>query len=179
MRYTTIIDISQLDIYRNQNARLVYLHLCLIAGYNDSDRDLVDISIRRLAAAVGISVSATRHALSVLERAGLLAHRDGLIVVRKWISNGPITPRAKSIKEERKAEAQRIDEQAAAIRQRAREEQERQQAAIHAQGKTSFMIYYEDMMNKYAAGDISVKAALDRHRATYEAHKKSMETKNN
>ena len=74
MRYTTIIDISEIQpIYRNVNARLVYLHLVLKSGYHDNDRDLVSISLRRIAAEVGLTLSATRHAISQLEKAQLLS----------------------------------------------------------------------------------------------------------
>lgn len=77
MRYTTVIDISEFPaLYRNHNARLVYLHLSLKSGYHDDDRDLIDISIRSLAAAVGLTVSATRHSLRVLEQAEMIT-RDG------------------------------------------------------------------------------------------------------
>ena len=69
MRYTTVIDISDYrHIYKSANCRLVYLHLVLKAGYHDDDRDIVDVSIRNLAMRVGISVSATRHALRMLEK---------------------------------------------------------------------------------------------------------------
>lgn len=60
MRYTTIVDISEYaSLYRNHNARLVYLHLALRSGYHDNDRDLIDVSVRRLADAVA-SLSARR-----------------------------------------------------------------------------------------------------------------------
>lgn len=77
MRYTTVIDISEFPaLYRNHNARLVYLHLALKSGYHDDDRDLIDISIRSLAATVGLTVSATRHSLRILEQSEMIA-RDG------------------------------------------------------------------------------------------------------
>ena len=78
MRYTTIIDISQMgEIYRNQNVRLIYLHLALRSGYHDDDRDLTDISLRRLSMEAGLTVSATRHAIRILTKAGLLK-RQGI-----------------------------------------------------------------------------------------------------
>lgn len=94
MRYTTIIDITEVPgIYRNKNARLVYLHLVLRSGYHDSDRDLIDISIRTLAIAVGLSVSATRHALACLERDKLIS-RDGTSWrILKWVVAELPTPR--------------------------------------------------------------------------------------
>ena len=61
MRYTTVIDISEMpEVYKNSTARLIYLHMSLKAGYHDADRDLVKLSIRRLSSDVGVTVSATR-----------------------------------------------------------------------------------------------------------------------
>lgn len=95
MRYTTIIDIREnRAIYRNQNARLIYLHLVLASGYHDTDRDIVDISLRALAEQTGITLSATRHALTQLESAGLLERTsDRKYHVKKWILDEPPTPR--------------------------------------------------------------------------------------
>lgn len=96
MRYTTIVDISQMqDIYRNTNLRLVYLHLCLRSGYHDDDRDKIRISIRKLAEEAGLTVSATRHALRRLQADHLL-QRDGEVwMVKKYIIDNPPTPRPK------------------------------------------------------------------------------------
>lgn len=95
MRYTTIIDIRENHaVYRNQNARLVYLHLVLASGYHDTDRDIADISLRALAEQTGITLSATRHALTQLERAGLLERTsDRKYHVKKWILDEPPSPR--------------------------------------------------------------------------------------
>lgn len=96
MRYTTVIDISEnRPLYANHNVRLVYLHLALKAGYHDEDRDQLKISIRALAADVGVSVSATRHALAQLMGAGLLERRQDKWLVKKWILDTPPTPRPK------------------------------------------------------------------------------------
>lgn len=96
MRYTTLIDISEIpEVYRNQNARLVYLHLALKAGYHDEDRDVLQTSIRMTAWKVGLTVSATRHALAVLERAGLLKRTVSGWTVTKWIQATDPTPRPK------------------------------------------------------------------------------------
>lgn len=85
MRYTTVIDISEFpSLYRNHNARLVYLHLALKSGYHDDDRDLIDISIRSLAATVGLTVSATRHSLRVLEQSEMIAREGQRWRVRKF-----------------------------------------------------------------------------------------------
>lgn len=109
MRYTTVIDISELpEIYRNMTARLIYMHMSLKAGYHDSDRDLVTLSIRRVAAEVGVTVSATRHALHLLERAGLLTREGQLWRVRKWVEEQTITTRAKT-KREMQEQIQRLE----------------------------------------------------------------------
>lgn len=93
MRYTTLIDITPWKHYRSSNCRLVYLHLVLIAGYHDNDRDEFRCSIRKLAADIGITVSATRYALSVLEKDQLIKRYRGSWYVRKWIPNQAISKR--------------------------------------------------------------------------------------
>lgn len=96
MRYTTVIDISEMpDIYRNKNAVLLYIHMCLKCGYHDEDRDVLEISIRNLAIRSGLSVSATRHALAKLEASKLIARQDGRWYVRKWVPTAAISPRPK------------------------------------------------------------------------------------
>lgn len=111
MRYTTVIDISELpDIYRNMAARLIYVHLSLKAGYHDSDRDLVTLSIRRVAAEVGVTVSATRHALHLLERSGLLTREGQVWRIKKWVEEQTITTRAKT-KREMMDQIQRLERQ--------------------------------------------------------------------
>lgn len=94
MRYTTVIDISEFpQTYRNHNARLLYLHMALKAGYHDTDRDILDASIRRLAADVGLTVSATRHALGTLQKDGLASRQGDRWRVLKWVVIDPPTPR--------------------------------------------------------------------------------------
>lgn len=111
MRYTTVIDISELpEIYKNPTARLIYIHMSLKAGYHDSDRDLVTLSIRRVAAEVGVTVSATRHALHLLERSGLLTREGQVWRVRKWVEEQTITTRAKT-KREMMDQIQRLERQ--------------------------------------------------------------------
>lgn len=175
MRYTTVIDISQVpSVYKNPNARLVYLHLCLKAGYHDDDRDLVDISLRSLAMGVGITLSATRHAIAQLERAQLLTRQGTIWVVRKWIMEADITPRART-----KREQQAIER--AAERQRENEQRERESAIqaqmrndFRARGKTSFMVWYESLLEKAKAGDEEAVRAVEKHRTTYENHLKQL-----
>ena len=87
MRYTTVIDITDYSqIYRNIHARLVYIHMALKAGYHDDDRDVCRLSIRNLAADVGITVSATRNALLQLEKSGLISKSSDCWIVKKWVA---------------------------------------------------------------------------------------------
>lgn len=106
MRYTTIIDITeQPEIYRNPAARLLYLHLVLKSGYHDDDRDTIGTSIRRISADSGISVSAARHALRLLETAGLVSRKGPRWQVVKWVMTKEITARPKQGARARAAEA--------------------------------------------------------------------------
>ncbi len=94
MRYTTVIDISEFrEVYKNMNARLLYLHMALKCGYHDDDRDMIITSIRRLAMDTGLTVSAVRHALGVLERQQLLTKTAQGYRVKKWVSTETPTPR--------------------------------------------------------------------------------------
>lgn len=105
MRYTTIIDIRELPaIYRNVNARLVYLHMVLASGYHDNDRDQMEISIRRLSYETNLTISAVRHALGCLERAGLISRTGITWTVKKFVLETSITPRVRSEKKRREAE---------------------------------------------------------------------------
>lgn len=105
MRYTTIIDIREFpQIYRNDHVKLVYLHLVLISGYHDEDRDQTPISIRQICYDTGLSLSAVRHSLKVLISAGLLS-RSGIIwTVKKFVLEKSISPRIKSEKKRTAAE---------------------------------------------------------------------------
>lgn len=116
MRYTTVIDISEIPaVYKNQAARLLYIHMALKSGYHDDDRDLLDCSIRALALQSGLSVSAVRHALGVLQTAGLLSRNGRTWRVKKWIVNEIPTPRkqqaaVKPITEEQKKIQKNIED---------------------------------------------------------------------
>lgn len=94
MRYTTIIDISDMpEVYRNRTARLLYIHLALAAGYHDEDRDLVKQSLRVMALRAGLTLSAVRHALALLQRAGLVSKDGDVWRVKKWFVDTPPSPR--------------------------------------------------------------------------------------
>lgn len=175
MRYTTIIDITEFRrLYQSPSVRLVYLHLALRAGYHDDDRDLADVSVRQLAVQTGVTVSAARHALHVLEQSGLIRRQGRLWLVTKWVMSGEITPRARTKKQatlQEQAAARRRDEQRT---EAARRENQEKNEQIYAQGKTPFMLYYEGLLTKAAAGDIEAKELVERHRKTYEQHKANM-----
>lgn len=94
MRYTTVIDISDMpEVYRNQAARLLYIHMALCAGYHDDDRDLVRQSLRVMGVRAGLTLSAVRHALGLLQRAGLVSREGEAWRVKKWFVDTPPTPR--------------------------------------------------------------------------------------
>lgn len=95
MRYTTAIDIREfVDVYTNKNAVLLYFHLCLRAGYHQDDRDIVRISLRKLAEEVGITLSACRFALSLLVKYGLVSSPSaGEYRVLKFVSSVAIPKR--------------------------------------------------------------------------------------
>lgn len=94
MRYTTVIDISDMpEVYRNQAARLLYIHMALAAGYHDEDRDQIRQSLRVMAARAGLTLSAVRHALGLLQRAGLVSKDGDAWKVKKWFVDTPPTPR--------------------------------------------------------------------------------------
>lgn len=170
MRYTTVIDISDYrQVYKSANCRLVYLHLALKAGYHDDDRDIVDVSIRNLAMRVGISVSAARHALAMLEKSGLLTRSGGVMIVKKWCEQKPVskrqstqqpTDRQAAMAEERRRIQERQEE-----KQR-RDEQERREFA--SRGKSSFMVYYEAQIEKARQGDPDAAEIVKKRRAMYE-----------
>ena len=180
MRYTTIIDISEtVQIYRSTNIRLLYLHLCLKAGYHDTDRDIVDLSIRQLAKQTQLSLSATRHALRILERAGLIIKQGNAIQVRKYIMSEEISSRPKT-----KRQQQLID---AAVARKREQEQRDLQAAVErkereelaTQGKSAYILYCEGLLARMKLGDQEAAQAYKRHEAAYKAATNEMNKKKN
>ena len=126
MRYTTIIDIREFPLYKNQACRTLYLHMVLAAGYHESDMDQVAISIRGLATQTGLTISATRHALAVLVKAGLVRRQAGQLHVAKYILQEGIPKRARSKKD------QQLQQQA---RERENQEQEKRRREIEEQNQ--------------------------------------------
>lgn len=175
MRYTTIIDISEIPpVYRNINARLVYLHLVLKSGYHDHDRDLVKMSMRRIAAETGLSLSAIRHAVSQLERAQLLSRQGEIWIVKKWIIEQKISTRARTARQQRAIEIEaerRIENEK---REREAEIEKQRREALWAQGKTPYMLYVERLQKEAAAGNLEAAEALKRHQKAYDKAVKEM-----
>lgn len=97
MRYTTIIDIRENPrVYRNINARILYLHLVLTSGYHDEDRDICKLSLRGMAIQAGLTLSATRHALKILQEEGLACHEGEQWRITKFVLDKKPTPRRQS-----------------------------------------------------------------------------------
>lgn len=178
MRYTTVIDIREIpEVYRNPNIRLLYLHLCLLAGYHDNDRDLVRISIRNLAASSGLTVSATRHAVAILVKWKLLRVKGSVYRVRKYIEEGTITPRAKTRKAAMVAAVAKIEAADAATREQCEEQSKQAIESIYEAGKTPFMVWYEKKMEDAASGDTDAQRIVKEKRAQYESHMNNIKTK--
>lgn len=176
MRYTTIIDITaSRTLYRNHNVRLVYLHLCLVAGYHDQDRDWSDKSIRQLAGETGITVAAVRHALKQLESSKLIAKRGTKIWVRKWVPEQKITARERKAADEKlkKAATQRQLEELQRDSKEAAEKRERER--LLRQGKDEYMVYYEKQMDAALQGDEEARRTVERQKKQYELHKQIVE----
>lgn len=180
MRYTTIIDVTEVpSVYRNHNARLVYLHLVLKSGWHNDDRDLIEVSLRALSANVGLTLSATRHALGQLERSGLVRRQGTTWAVKKWIIDEPVTPRAKTRQQQRQldamAERKREDER----RDRERELETLERQRNFEAGKSSFMLWYESLVKKAQAGDEDARKSVERNRAAYEKQCEQMKSNKN
>lgn len=169
MRYTTIIDIREFpQIYRNNHVKLVYLHLVLISGYHDEDRDQTPISIRQICYDTGLSLSAVRHSLKVLITAGLLSRSGINWTVKKFVLDKPISPRIRSEKKRSAAEnleRERIikEEQS----QREKEEKRKYQEEIKA-GKNPLKEMVKDLMNRAENGDQEAAENLKRYKSIVE-----------
>ena len=175
MRYTTVIDISEMpSVYRNVNVRLLYFHMVLKSGWHDIDRDLLPTSIRRLAADVGLSISAVRHALHVLETAGLIQRNGEVYHVKKWILEQTVTPRPKNQRQQKQLDLAAERRQQEEARQRELEIERIRREQNFNSGKTDFMIYYEEQLAKAQAGDMEASRVVKRNAAVYESHKAKM-----
>lgn len=139
MRYTTIIDVSTVaDFYRNKNAVLLYLHFVLKSDYTDARRDWYKASIRQLSFETGMSLSATRHSIALLQKYGLLSQqKEGWWKVLKFVEEKVITSRR--TKKKQSEDVQRGIERI--------EENERQQRQLEEQAKAA-VSYEEYLKNK-------------------------------
>lgn len=179
MRYTTIIDVSEDPaLYRNHNAVLVYLHLVLKAGYHDDDRDRVELSIRRLAHGAGVTVSAVRHALSILQSAGLVRKEGDAWFVTKYVMAQEIHKRART-KREQEEQILRLERANQALqddmaRQRQQDVQQQLEDAARAQGKTPYMLMYEQWEESARNGSQTAEWRVRTGRARYEEDAKKM-----
>lgn len=169
MRYTTVIDISQSEIYKNVNARLVYLHLCLKAGYHDEDRDLVVVSIRNLAIQVGLSLSATRFAVGQLEKLHLLTHNGSVWRVKKWVDDQIITTRKKAAQQAKNEAAGHAAAEARREQAEKLEEESARLDKIKNSDKSPFEQYYEAMIIQAQQGDIHAAEVVEKRKAMYES----------
>lgn len=178
MRYTTVIDISEIPaVYRCESARILYFHLALKAGYHDTDRDLVAFSLRQLADGSGLTISAVRHALHVLENQHLVKRSGTILQVRKWIAQEPISPRSMTKRQER---AVALAEQERRERERRAAEDEAERRAreeLWRDDKTPFMRYYEAQLAKAEAGDEEARATVEKNREMYEDHRRAVARK--
>ena len=169
MRYTTIIDIREFpQIYRNDHAKIVYLHLALISGYHDEDRDQTPISIRQICYDTGLSLSAVRHSLKVLISAGLLTRSGITWTVKKFVLDKPISPRIRSEKKRSAAEnleRERIikEEQ----NKREIEEKRKYQEEIKA-GKNPLKEMVKELMKRAQNGDVEAAENMKRYKVIVE-----------
>lgn len=175
MRYTTVIDVSEIaEIYRNPTAVRVYIHMTLKCGYHDADRDIYTGSIRRLMADLGLSLSATRHAIKVLQAHHLVRLQGGVYIITKYIPSETIMPRAKTAKRvaQQAETARRIEAQQAI--ETAHDDNRRQLEAIWAQGKSSWMVFYENRLKLAQAGDQEAARWCERNRTRYDQEARDM-----
>lgn len=165
MRYTTIVDISEFPtIYRNVNARLVYLHLVLKSGYHDNDRDLVELSLRRIAAEVGLTLSATRHAIGQLEKAQLLTRQGPVWFVKKFVLDKSITPRVRSEKKLKEAEIKERERIIKEEQEQREKEEIRKVKEMKKAGKNPLFEMVKELMKKAANGDAEAAESLTRYK---------------
>lgn len=178
MRYTTIIDIREIpEVWKNQNVRLLYLQLVLMAGYHDNDRDIVRVSLRNLATSTGLTLSATRHAIAVLIKWRLLQHKKSYFKVVKFIEGETITPRGKTAKEAKQKAIKKQEETRAQAIEQAAQDAHNIVDQIYESGKTPFMVYFEKREAEAAAGDRDAARYVEENRATYLAHQSNIKNK--
>lgn len=155
-------------IYRNNNAKLVYLHLVLVSGYHDEDRDQTTISIRQIAYDTGLTFSAVRHSLQVLQSFGLLSRSGITWTIKKFVLEKQISPRIKS--EKKRLAAENLERERiirAEQNQREKEEKRRYQAEVNA-GKNPLKEMVKDLMKRAENGDQEAAENLTRYKSVVE-----------
>lgn len=168
MRYTTIIDISSLPIYKNKNAVLIYLHLCLRANYSDEERDKCNISIRQLALQTDTTISAVRNALKQLLKYKLIRYVNGDMYVVKFLVNPTYTPRLKTQKQIKENEVKKLENDMKIEKERKAEndklnEEKKLQAALK-RGTTPLLDYINSVVKpKAEEGDKDYIRAWNRY----------------
>lgn len=166
MRYTTIIDIREFPrIYRNDNAKLVYLHLVLISGYHNEDRDQTNVSIRQIAYDTGLTISAVRHALNVLQTAGLLSRSGITWSVKKFVLEKTITPRIKSEKKRQAVENLERERMIQAEKEAREKEEKRRVIEAKKAGKNPLFEMVKELMVKAENGDREAAESLARYKS--------------
>lgn len=163
MRYTTIIDVTEVpDIWRNPNAVRLYFFMAMKCGYHDNDRDVLKISIRNLAFMAGLTLSACRHALKVLQGHGLISQSNDAWVVKKFLLDQTITPRSSNKK--RQAEINREQEQQ--LLDKKLDEERRARNGELQQDPAAFIEQYEYYMKEPT--NVVRKAFLTRWKDKYQ-----------
>lgn len=147
MRYTTIVDIRELPLYRNPSVRQLYLHLVLLSGYHDSDLDRVSVSVRGLASQTGLTISAVRHALDVMAKAGLVRREGGALMVTKYVLKDGIPKRARTKKEQQEQQLSREREQQE-VESKRREIQEQNEVIMTQFTLDDLIEWSEDLKTK-------------------------------
>lgn len=137
-------------MWRSHNVTLVYLYLTLKCGYHDDDRDKICVSTRGLAMYLGMTHAAVRHALSVLESAGLIKRQASEIIVTKFVQEKPISARQKKA-----VSVGTISE-----------------SPQTSQKVNGFMDYWKELEKRAKKGDAEAAAAMQRYRGIYEAQMK-------
>lgn len=171
MRYTTIIDLRDYpELYANLNIRIVYLHLCLVSGYHDEDRDICNDSLRQLSRQCKITLSAARNALRQLAKAGLLQREGDALRVTKWVPQKPISKRAQpamSKGDSTQANLAAIRQQEADKRDAEERRYQQRRAELEGQGLDMRDAAMIDTIVAACQGDAAAQDACARHHWKY------------
>lgn len=98
-------------------------------------------------------------------------------MVKKWEIPKDITPLQKIIKGKKSQQSSVSADKAArgVLEKLDQERQERE--ALASEGKSQFMLYYENQLVKANDGDTEALAAVERYKSVYEEHKKKFTKK--